>query len=546
LRRAGFALLLLVATAGAQTFERWLPAKTVVYFGIENATLLRVHLARGPLPAMFARPEARNTFDALRAFLAGRGADPDATWSLLAHPTGQVVIALWERVGRALDVEGALLADVRGNERGFLRSWNLLLRTEERDHAVVLGDEVVDGVTIHTREFRARGETTRSAWFLHEGVFGFAPSRDALRTMLAQRRAKGSSFEADEGFQRFRRGSPPGADVILYVSGRLWGPRAAPALQPMLAAAGFDNIGGVGVQLSFVEDGVYSRALLDVRGPRRGLLRIFRPAVAGLAPPAWLPLKTEATATLRLDHKRLLRQLLATSDAMHPGFAKMLEAEVARLSRSKGIDLRRDLLAALGPRTTLAMLPLDAKLRRIADSRGIDHGLFGLTLVQEVNDKAAMERVLKAGLSMLGPVPFRTVAGVRVHVVPGRDGGAAAVVDDHLVLARHLDLVRTIIEQRRAGAAGILRGAAYARARRYAPQKCSAFSFVAPRAPRSISIEAADERTRRLLRAAGHRPVEWWRRYHDLSVFSLSDAGNGLLLTWFTGLRAPSQTAAEK
>ncbi|MHC4448949.1 MAG: hypothetical protein ACYS0E_02245 [Planctomycetota bacterium] len=421
-----------------------------------------------------------------------------------------------------------------------------MLRTEERDHAVVLGEDVVDGVTIHTREFRARGETTRSAWFLRDGIFGFAPSRDALRTLLVQRRAKGSAFEADEGFQRFRRGSPPGADVTLYVSGRLWGPRAAPALQPMLAVTGFDNIGGVGVQLSFVEDGVYSRALLDVRGARRGLLRMFRPAVEGLAPPGWLPLKTEATATLQLDHKRLLQQMLAASDAVHPGFAKMLEAEVARLSRSKGIDLRRDLLAALGPRTTLAMLPLDAKLRRIADSRGIEHGLFGLALVQEVKDKAAMERVLKAGLSMFGPVPFRTVAGVRVHVVPGRDGGAAAVLDDHLVLARHLDLVRTLIRQRRAGTAGVLRGAAYVRARRYAPQKCSAFSFVAPRVPPSISIEAADERTRRLLRAAGHRPVEWWRRYHDLSVFSLSDAGDGLLLTWFTGLRAPPQTAAEK
>ncbi|MHC4937412.1 MAG: hypothetical protein ACYTHK_00400 [Planctomycetota bacterium] len=538
--RALVALLLLAIPAAGQPFERWLPAKTVLYFAVENANVLRVRLARGPLPAIFARPEARGSLDALRAFLAGRGADPEATWSLLAHPTGQVVIALWEKESEEFDVDGALLADVRDAERPFLRSWNMLLRMEERDHAVVLGEEVASGIKIHTREFRARGETTRSAWFLDGGVFGFAPSADALRRLLAQRQAAGSSFEADERFRRFRRSVS--GDVSLYVSGRLWSARAAPALQPMLAAAGFDNLRGVGMRLSFVPDGVYSRVLLDIDGPRRGLLRMFRPAVRGLAPPAWLPLRTEAAAVLHLDHKKLLRHMLAASDAVHPGFARLLEEETARISREKGVDMRRELLSALGPRTTLALLPLSARMRRVADSRGMDHALFGLALIQEVKSKPAMERVLKAGLSMLGPVPSREIEGVRVYLVPGRDGGAAAIIDDHLVLTRHIDLVRTLIDRR----GGILQGAAYTRARRYAPEKCAAFSFLAPRPPPAFPIEAADERTRRLLRAAGHRPVAWWRRYHDLSVFSLTDAGDGLLLSWFTGLRRPPQTAAEK
>jgi len=544
----GTLLLFLLAApaAHAQSFDRWLPRDTVVYFSVENADRLRTHLARGPLPALFELPEARDSLGALRSFFVGRGSDPEATWALLAHPTGQVVIALWDRGGEEFDVDGALLADVRGNERGFLHAWNALLRAEEREHDVAHAEEEAFGVTLHGREFRAGGETIRSAWFLHEGVFGFAPSRDALKQMLARRRAEGGSLLADESYQRFRRGVPASADILLHVSGRLWSARAAPALQPTLAVAGLDNLAAIGVQLSFLDDGVASRVRLDIRGARRGALAIFRAPIEDLAPPPWLPRGTEAAATFNLDHKALLREMLEASDAIRPGFAKALEEEIARLSRDRNLDLRRDLLAGLGPRTTLALLPLDARLRRVAARWRMDPALFGLAVVQEVRDGAAMERVLAAGLGLFGPVPSRTIGDVRVYLVPGRGGGAVAIFGNHLVLARHVDLVEDMITRWRNGAPGLHRGAAFLRALRYVPEKRAAFSFIAPPPPPTAALRTDDERTRRLLRAADLAPVGWWRRYHDLSVFSVSDAPDGLLLTWFTGLRAPAQLPIEK
>ena len=263
-------------------------------------------------------------------------------------------------------------------------------------------------------------------------------------------------------------------------------------------------------------------------------------------PPALLPLRTEAAVTLHLDHKQLLREMLRVSDAMHPGFARNLQQQVERLSKQKGIDLRRDLITALGPHTTLAVVPLNEKLKRVADRYHMDRALFALVLAQQVRDEESMRRVLKAGLAMVGPLPFRTVDGIRVHVAPGRHGGAAAIFDGQLVLARHFDIVRSMIERRRDASNGILKSAAFERAVRYAPKKLSAFSYVAPRPPPFPLLATGDERTRRLLRAAGQSPSDWWRAYHDLSVFSLTDAGDGLLLTWFTGLRRPGQLPTEK
>ncbi|MEM8883259.1 MAG: hypothetical protein AAGD14_04250 [Planctomycetota bacterium] len=543
--RVGVALLLVTTTAAAQPFEEWLPPRTVLCFSVRDAAKLRLRVQRSPLPTMFAHPGAEGSWEMLRAFLIGRGADPDATAALLEHPTGQVVMALWETGGAAFELQGALLADVRGSEERFRRAWMRLLRDEERRHRVERRERRVAGVTVHERSFRVGRESVRSAWFLQRGVFGFAPDATQLAGLLTRRRAGGESFAQDAGYRRFRARVPGTPDILLYVSSSLWGPRAAPELQPMLRAGGFANLTSFGMQLSFVEEGVYSRVHLDLDGPRRGLLRMFRPAEESLAPPRWLPLRTAAAATLRLDHRRMLGELMRAADTIHPGLQQLLQQDVRRIAKEKGVDLGRDLVAALGARTTLALLPLDARLRRDAKQRGMPPDLYGLALVQEVENEAAMTRVLRAGLSLLGVVTRREIEGVPVFVVPGREGGAAAIFDGHLVLARHVDLVADLIARWRRGGDGVRRGAVFARALAHAPERRSVFSFYAP-PPMPAPLRPRDERTARLLRAAGHAPGHWWRAHHDLTVFSVADAGSGLVLTWFTGLRHATSLPTEK
>jgi len=537
-----FAPAFLAPAAAAQGFERWLPPRTFLHFSIHDATRLRRHLDRGPLPAIFARPDAREALGELRSFLVGRGTDPDSAAALLAHPTGPVSIALWD-AGRGsveeFEIEGVLLADVRGNEALFLRDWKRMLAREDERHTVVRGEQRAGDVTIHAREFRIAGEPMRSAWFLHRGVFGFAPRVRSLRRVLAVHEDRLGSLSADSDHARFSKRCSADSDIRFWISRRLWGPAAAPHLQETLKAAGLDDLRGVGVELSFVSTGVFSRVFLDVRGKRRGLLAVFREPLANLGPPAWLPPRLEGAATFHLDHARVLKEAVRVADTLRPGIARRMVQYAEHLKRERGLDIAGDLVAALGPRTTLAVLPLDPGLRGIASRREIDSDLFGLALVQEVKDEERMQRVVDQFVRMIGPLPFRTVEDVRIHIAPGVDGGALALFDGHLVLARHYALIADMITRRDKRRLRIGDDPMFRRAQTYAPLRRMIFSYTSPAPPLLDPESARDPRTRRMLRASGRKPAGWWRRYHDLTVFSMTEAGSGLQLTWFTGLKHP-------
>jgi len=80
------------------------------------------------------------------------------------------------------------------------------------------------------------------------------------------------------------------------------------------------------------------------------------------------------------------------------------------------------------------------------------------------------------------------------------------------------------------------------RALRLAPERCTIFSYTSPE-PLLLDAAAHDDpRTQRLLRASGRPTPGWWRRYHDLTVFSMTEAKEGLRLSWFTGFRLPSSS----
>jgi len=431
--RAAALVLLLAATTVAEGFEDWLPPTTLLHFSIPDAIRLRRRLAAGPLPEILARPEARRSLADLQAFLTGRASDPESLRALLDLPTGGVSIALWSD-GDMADIEGALLADLRGNEAHFTEAWNGLLRAEEERRTVRRNDVRAGDVTIHVRAMRVSGDTVTSAWFFHGGIFGFAPEARSLRRLIELRGTHAASLRSNADYARFIRGAAPDSDIRLWISGVLWGPALAPDLQPALRAAGLDALRGVGMELSFVRSGVFSQVLLDVRGKRRGLLAIFREPLPALGPPAWMPPRLGGAVTLHLDHARMLIEALNVADAVNPGIAAQLAARAARLNQEQGIDLAGDFVGALGARTTLALLPLDSGLRRLAARRGVDPDLLGLVLVQEVKDEQRMRRVVAKLIGMVGPLPFKTVDGVRIHIAPGRDGGAVALFDGHLVL----------------------------------------------------------------------------------------------------------------
>jgi len=535
------ALLLLAAPASTEGFEEWLPPTTLLHFQIPDAVQLRRRLAAGPLPAIFALPEARRSLAGLQGFLTGRGNDPAALRALLDLPTGGVSIALWAE-GQPFEIEGALLADLRGNEADFEKAWAALLRAEEERRTVRTSEVRAGDVTIHVREVSVAGAPIGSAWFFHGGVFGFAPQARSLRRLIELRRTRGASLPGNADYARFVAGAQPGTDMRLWVSGRLWGPAGAPDLQPALRAAGLDSLRGVGMELAFVRSGVHSRVLLDIRGKRRGLLAIFREPLPDLGPPAWLPPRLGGAATFHLDHARMLTEALGVADALRPGLAEQLANRAARLKQDKGIDIAGDLVAALGPRTTIALLPLDAWLRRLAVRRGVEPELFGLVLVQQVKNPERMRRVITSLLDMVGPLPFKTVDGVRIHIAPGIDGGAVALFDGYVVLARHPAFVEEMLARRDLRRLRLADDPMWQRAQRFAPKRRMIFSYTSPEPPLFAAAAQDDPRTQRLLRGAGRSQPAWWRRYHDLTVFSMTNADEGLRLTWFTGFRLPKNT----
>jgi hypothetical protein len=459
--------LLVAAPAFAESLADWLPADALWCVGTPDLGRLRERAASGPLPGLWSEP----ALAPLRRALAARRREDVSALDLLALARGEVAAA---------GVRGATVGYVDCGERARLFD-ALLLRyhaQQARDLAVVETGERFLGHAIRVR--RRPGTREVLAHVRVGSAVLFADDVLVLRDLLA-RRESGGARGPDLG-------DAAGADVVAWVAPAEWlrGWEDATVL-------GFDRVRSIVARVDLEPEGVRAEVRLRIDGELRGIPRLLARSVPGLGPPAFLPEDTAAAVTVSLDASAVLDELVR----IRPDLAPALEAETRVLRDALGIDLRRDVLGALGDELTVALLP---PAWSDLGSDAVPAPWGDPVIVAELRRPGAVEGFLRR---------IRAEEHDGVWLLRGQRFGAAAVIDGHLVLATRPGPLRRI----RAGGPGILARAAFARL----PADRSVFAFA------DLSAAVRDP----LLEAIG--------RHLAVSAFSVSGETDGLRLTWFAG-----------
>jgi hypothetical protein len=478
--------LVAAAPAAAESLAGWLPDDVLYYAGTADLGRLRERAAKGPLGAIWADPALRPLRAALGARLAPRRGEDVTALDLLELVRGEASVA---------GVRGATLSFVDCGERARLFE-ALLLRyhaQQARDLAIVETRERFLGHGIRVR--RLAGSREVHAHVRVGSAFCFSDDVAVLREALARREAGGAGGP-DVGDAR-------GADAFAWVSPTHWIGGSEEA-----ALLGFDRVSSIVARADVEADGVSADVLLRVAGEPTGIVRLLMRGAPGVGPPSLLPAGTLASCTVALDWEDVLGELLR----IRPDLGPALGAEARALRGVLGIDLRRDVLGALGDELTLALVPpswSDLGSDSVPDPAT---PLGDPVILLELRRPEAIEGLLRR----IGAPEHDGV-----WILPGERFPFVAVTDGHLALATRLGALRRL----RGPLPGVRDGAACAAAMARMPAERTVFAFADPQAlpgplPRGLPpVPAA------LL------------NHTTFSAFAIGRDGDGLRFRWFVRLR---------
>ncbi|MHC4134771.1 MAG: hypothetical protein ACYS0K_07285 [Planctomycetota bacterium] len=502
------AVVLLAAAVQAQGLVDWLPDDVLFHVGTRDLGRLEARAQKGPLGALWSDPALRPLTRRIEARFAPARAGDVGALDLLALVDGEVLLA-GVAEGDGLATLG--LIDCGPRTLPFRSLLDLFHAQQARGRRIVETTERCEGQTLYVRR---RGKDVQAhAWL--GNVVCFSDSVPALRGLIARRREHSAAPAA-------------GADLHAYVDPAFWLRRwgidgtAAEAL-------GLDCLRRIVGEMTLLEDGVRTQVRAEMAGPPRGIVRLLRPGKADLGPVPFLPRDTGATLTVSVDWVELARLVRARRPDV--------KGQVSLLRRV-GLDLM-GVVRALGDRLTIAFLP--PAWARSAGSETVRDPTApwgDLVVLQEIGRPEVVARFLERIDALAGPLPGADYHGVRIRVLPGERLGVVALLDDHLVLATRLDAVQAVIRAHRRGPSGLRRSAAYRRASARVPRERSLFTFIDPHARSGPSLAWT------VLRQGlgGHdlgSVMDAFEKYRDVSSFAVSRREDGLVLTWFMGIRRP-------
>jgi hypothetical protein len=260
------------------------------------------------------------------------------------------------------------------------------------------------------------------------------------------------SLARSRNFQAFRRQVSDGDPVVLaYVDvgaiGRGFERMIPPIVKEELDLLGISSIEAFGGATTFVAGGVRDTWALTYSEPPRGLLSLLDCTDGEMDFLACSPANTGAYVGLRISPEAFVDKLLAVSAELFPGSEEALAAGLARASAELGMDVRQELLAALGDE-------IGVYLTAIGSGSVIPDGL----LMFEIGDREQFDKLLARALQ-----ESEANAGIRANPVKSMPEGtrgwtleipeaggivpAIAVTDDALfVSANVLTLKKSIRE----------------------------------------------------------------------------------------------------
>ncbi|MFG0320410.1 MAG: hypothetical protein ACF8XB_24275 [Planctomycetota bacterium JB042] len=383
--RADVPLLLLAAllapTARGGDPAAALPPSTVAYLSIDVGRAVR-ELPRLELLELYRDEEVSDFLAGATAYVKAMTREPRAALKLLEMyglpdiVEGRAVVAL-VGFGRT-DEEGTLRwgAEIEAGRPVSTGDVVLIVETSGREAfaaSVERGLELVpeEGETVEVAHAAFPHRVTRFPSLdaaipgVSHGFVGdtFVATVNPARYLeVAAAVAAGGREEdalaADPAFQRWRAAGPRGTGVLdLYVGlAPVWR-SLRPTLEPgpeleVLEAIGLFSVEGAGVSVAAADGRLRDSVAVVTDGRRTGLFSLLD-AVHGGGALDEVPSGVDFAAATSVDPGRLVDRLQALLDAVEPGAGEEFRVALDDLGVALGVDVRRDLLGALGPRSAV-------------------------------------------------------------------------------------------------------------------------------------------------------------------------------------------------
>jgi len=322
---------------------------------------------------------------------------------------------------------------------------------------------------------------------------------------------------------------------------------------PVLAASGMEQVKGVGGQITIGERGVSAQILVQNEGESRGLLKLLGSNVENLGPPTVLPPDVDPTFTMAIDWQFVYTEAFRVLRLFQPDAVPQIEAMVANMEKQIGMRLHDDLLAAMEPGLTYAFLPIpEAEQAKAPEGPEFAQFMMQFVVVFQKLRNVETIQTLLAKVTKEEGSPFKEVAylGTNIYESEMPELPAFAILDSYLVLAMRPDSLRALVQRQGKELNGFRDTDAYKRGLSLVPVKRSVFMVSNPQEDAGASLFWNGFRTG--LASAGSTeivealpPESFFSSYQDVGAFSVSTEEQGLLLSWFWGLKTPDTSGAD-
>jgi len=137
-------------------------------------------------------------------------------------------------------------------------------------------------------------------------------------------------------------------------------PLAEPHVPVVLAALGLDKVTALAGATSVADKGLLSRCKIFTPAPHKGLPAMFNGKPLTPADLAALPADCDFACMVRVDPANILarvREIAAALEPLNPGAGKEMDEFLRAIRNELGVDIEKDLFAALGDTWSLTMAP---------------------------------------------------------------------------------------------------------------------------------------------------------------------------------------------
>jgi hypothetical protein len=357
--------------AGIPT-EKTLPASTVFYFKVDDASKLRDALKATQFGQLIADPALKPLKDDFAAKLD----DTSKTLKekvgvtlgeLLTLPQGPVCVAALARDDVKVPIAVLLCADAgkkAGEMEGVLARATKLAEEDSTVSTETFKDMKL--TVIRSKKKEDGKEEPPLIWTKQGTVFHIATDLDALKDTLSHPTSRDGALESSDSYSALQKKVGKGTQAFWYVdvaqilkivgqkAGAQGGAGNAGQIEAQLQLLGLNNLKsiGAGVTLNTPEYDQITKTYIYAPGPAQGLLKVFSMPKADLKPQSWVPASVASYQSISWDLDAAYEAINDLADMFAPGMLANLEKQIPG-PNGEDFSFQKDVFGPLGNRLTV-------------------------------------------------------------------------------------------------------------------------------------------------------------------------------------------------